>query len=70
MVYHLAVVERYRTQGVGRLLMDELENRLRSKGCIRCYLLVTTDNHSAIHFYERLGWARMDDLYTYGKDLI
>jgi len=70
MVYHLAVVERYRTQGVGHLLMDELENRLRSKGCIRCYLLVTTDNNSAIHFYERRGWARMDDLYTYGKDLI
>jgi len=67
-VYHLAVAEAYRQQGLGRELMDELERRMADKGCIRCYLLVTRDNENAIHFYEQSGWERME-LFIYGKDL-
>jgi len=70
MIYHLAVANAYRQQGIGGQLMDELERRLRAKGCIRCYLLVTRDNGEAIHFYEERGWKRMDDLYACGKDLV
>ncbi len=68
MVYHLAVTEAYRHQGLGAALMQELEDRLRQKGCIRCYLLVTKDNLNAQRFYEDHGWECMD-LYTYGKNL-
>jgi ribosomal protein S18 acetylase RimI-like enzyme len=68
MMYHLAVVQGYRRRGIGEALVEELECRLRAKGCIRYYLLVTRDNHEAIRFYEGRGWVRMD-LYTYGKDL-
>jgi ribosomal protein S18 acetylase RimI-like enzyme len=68
MMYHLAVASQYRQQGIASALVDELERRLRAKGCIRYYLLVTIDNDSAIRFYERRGWERME-LYTYGKDL-
>jgi ribosomal protein S18 acetylase RimI-like enzyme len=67
-VYHLAVAESYRQQGIGAELMKELEQRLITKGCIRCYLLVTKDNDNAVHFYDQTGWERMD-LYIYGKDL-
>jgi ribosomal protein S18 acetylase RimI-like enzyme len=70
MVYHLAVDEFYRKQGIGKLLMDELEHRLIAKGCIRCYLLVTGENESAMRFYENRGWSQMDNIYTYGKDLV
>ncbi len=69
MVYHLAVVGVYRQQGIGELLMDELEQRLKAKGCIRCYLLVTIENESAMRFYEKRGWERMSNVNTYGKDL-
>ena len=69
LVYHLAVDESLRQQGLGTHLMEELEQRLRDKGCLRCYLLVTKDNPEAIHFYEGRGWQRMD-LFTYGKDLV
>jgi ribosomal protein S18 acetylase RimI-like enzyme len=55
MVYHLAVNEFSRRQGIGGLLMDELERRLKTKGCIRCYLLVTVENESAMCFYEKRG---------------
>lgn len=68
MMYHLAVTAEYRHRGIGQALMDELEERLREKGCIRYYLLVTTDNLEAIRFYESRGWERMD-LYIYGKNL-
>jgi ribosomal protein S18 acetylase RimI-like enzyme len=68
MVYHLAVIESYRKKGIGTLLMNELEKRLKGKDCIRSYLLVTHDNLDAIRFYENMGWERMD-LAVYGKDL-
>ncbi len=35
LIYHLAVDETYREQGIGSQLMDEVENRLRLKGCIK-----------------------------------
>jgi ribosomal protein S18 acetylase RimI-like enzyme len=69
MVYHLAVAQSERRLGIGEGLMTELENRLRQKGCIRSYLLVTQDNKDAIRFYEKRDWEQMDTLYAYAKDL-
>ncbi len=68
MVYHLAVQAHYRRKGIGVVLMEELEKRLKAKGCLRTYLLVTHENSEAIKFYENLGWQVMD-LLIYGKDL-
>lgn len=68
MIYHLAVRQEYRQNGIGAMLMEAVEARLREKGCLRSYLLVTKDNQGAINFYEKRGWTRMD-LYIYGKDL-
>ncbi len=68
LVYHLAVAPACRRSGLGKRLMEELECRLRQKGCIRIYLLVTRDNNAAMQFYEDAGWERMD-LHLYGKDL-
>lgn len=68
MMYHLAVDDAYRHRGIASRLVDELEDRLRKKGCIRYYLLVTTDNEAAIRFYEGRGWERME-LYAYAKSL-
>lgn len=69
MIYHLAVDATVREQGVGAQLMDEVERRLKVKGCLRCYLLVTIENKSAMRFYEKRGWGRMNNVITYGKDL-
>jgi ribosomal protein S18 acetylase RimI-like enzyme len=68
LVYHLAVTQVFRRQGLGEALMTELEKRLRAKGCLRCYLLVTNDNHTAMRFYEKRGWEEMD-LHIYAKDI-
>jgi len=69
LIYHLAVEQGYREQGIGSQLMDEVENRLRLKGCIKSYLLVTRENESAMRLYEKRGWQRMDSVLVYGKDL-
>ncbi len=68
LIYHLAVRQEFRQKGIGDILMREVEQRFREKGCHRSYLLVTKDNQEAIRFYEKRGWTRMD-LYIYGKDL-
>lgn len=68
LVYHLAVHADCRGQGIGNLLMEELESRLRQKGCLKVYLLVTRDNGGVISFYEKRGWEIMD-LTLMGKTI-
>jgi ribosomal protein S18 acetylase RimI-like enzyme len=69
MMYHLAVAKEYRQQGIASQLVAELEKRLRAKGCLRYYLLVTRDNHEAIDFYKNRGWQPMNDLFAFAKNL-
>ncbi len=69
LIYHLAVDASFRGRGIGSRLMDEVESRLRSRGCLKCYLLVTTDNEEAMLYYERHGWEHMDHVKLYGKEL-
>jgi ribosomal protein S18 acetylase RimI-like enzyme len=68
MVYHLAVEATCREQGIGSALMDELERRMRAKGCVKYYLLVKRGNKDVIAFYEKRGWESMD-LTIMGKAL-
>jgi ribosomal protein S18 acetylase RimI-like enzyme len=67
-VYHLAVAAPFRRSGLGSRLMNEVEGRLRRKGCIRSYLLVRPDNFEAMRHYQKLGWRLLDD-QVFAKDL-
>ncbi len=69
MVYHLAVDRTFRGQGVGSQLMDEVEARLRARGCLKSYLLVAEDNHDVDEFYKKHGWKHMDTVHLFGKEL-
>lgn len=69
MIYHLVVASEFRNQGIASKLMDEVEKKLVSKGCIRCYLFVTPDNTAAMEFYEKHGWEKMKIL-PFAKDLV
>ena len=68
-IYHLAVAGELRGQGIGSLLLNSVEERLRLKGCLKSYLMVTPDNEEAMHYYEQRGWHHMDYVRLYGKDL-
>jgi ribosomal protein S18 acetylase RimI-like enzyme len=70
MIYHLAVASEFRAVGIGSRLMDEVESRLRAKGCLKSYLLVTVDNPEAEEYYKRHGWQAMGhQVHLMGKEL-
>ena len=60
MIYHLAVEEAYRQQGVGAALMDELEAPPAGQRLPALLPAGHQDNEAAIRFYEASGWERMD----------
>jgi len=68
MIYHLAVHETVREQGVGAMLLNEVEKRLQAKGCVKCYLLVFAENKNAIQFYNNRGWREMKEDLVFGKE--
>ena len=70
LIYHLAVSTSYRGIGIGSHLMEEVEARLRAKGCLKCYLLVTSDNPEAEDYYQGRGWQPMDTVHLFGKELV
>lgn len=69
LIYHLAVAASLRGMEIGSRLMAEVESRLRAKGCLKCYLLVTQDNADVGHYYQQRGWQHMHDILLYGKEL-
>jgi ribosomal protein S18 acetylase RimI-like enzyme len=69
LIYHLAVSAPFRGKGIGSCLMDEVESRLRAKGCLKCYLLVTEDNLEVADYYQQRGWQPMAAVHLYGKEL-
>ena len=69
LIYHLAIASTFRGCGIGSELMNEVEARLRAKGCIKCYLMVTLDNLEVAAYYEKRGWQHMDQVRLYGKEL-
>lgn len=69
MIYHFAVHKTVREQGVGAILLNEVEKRLKMKGCLKCYLLVLADNQHAIQFYENRGWYELKNDRIFGKVL-
>ncbi len=69
LIYHLAVAASFRGNKIGSRLMDEVEARLRAKGCLKCYLLITVDNLEVADYYKQRDWYEMDTVQIYGKDL-
>ena len=67
-VISLAVRPSARRAGVGAALMQALLQRIAAAGAARAYLVVRTDNDTAILFYKRFGFRRMRRLTGYYED--
>ena len=67
-VNYLAVHPDHRRQGLGRLLMDVAERRLRDLGCAELNLQVRASNETATEFYRQIGYT-VDDVVSLGKRL-
>ena len=68
-VNFLAVATDFRKQGLGRLMMDEAEARLREMGCPKVSLQIRRSNADVVAFYRSIGYAE-DDVVSMGKRLI
>ncbi|MEN9563198.1 MAG: hypothetical protein RIR73_1442 [Chloroflexota bacterium] len=67
MIYHLAVHNDFRRQGVGQAMLSEVEKKLQAKGCLKCLLVVLEDNLGAMHFYEECGWSLVPEDRIFAK---
>ena len=68
-VMKIATLEKYRRQGIARLMMVELLDKMRGKGAVTCYLEAASKNSAAIALYKSLGFEEISvrELY-YGDD--
>ncbi len=57
-VYYLAVADRHRGQGYGRLMMQAAETWLVQFNAPKLNLMVRTDNDAAHGFYDSLDYVR------------
>ncbi len=67
-VYYVAVDPRHRRQGIGSMLMQEVEARLARLGCPKLNLQVRADNHQVVAFYQKLGYE-VEERVSMGKRL-
>lgn len=67
-INYLAVDPVYQGKGYGRLMMEAVERRIRSKGCPKINLQVRATNQAVIQFYRSLGYTE-DHVIGLGKRL-
>jgi len=65
-IYHLAVRQQYRRQGIARALMEQAEQSLIALGCPKVNLQVRMNNTAVIAFYKALGYE-IDERVQLGK---
>jgi len=68
-VYHLAVDPAYQRCGLGKRLLDECLNGLRSAGVKRVIIMVADDNQRGAEFWKRQGWEEISSAILMGIDL-
>ena len=59
------VAPEFRRHGVGRLLMQQIESRMRSRGAGWLRLEVAVNNSAALSFYAGLGFGRIGQIPNY-----
>jgi ribosomal protein S18 acetylase RimI-like enzyme len=69
-LYHLAVAESHRRQGIARALVDRCLARLKGLGIARCTLFVVADNEDGAAYWKHTGWRERVDLKAMAKDLL
>lgn len=68
-IYYLSVLPQYQSQGLGKKLVQQAEQRLRSKGCPKIQLMIRQDNSGVQDFYHTLGYEQAE-VVVLGKRLI
>ena len=68
---NICVLPEYRGMGVGKSLLNDLMDELKSRGIVIVFLEVESDNVNAIALYEKAGFTKYNsrkDYYGEGRD--
>jgi len=68
-IVHLAVETGFRSQGLGRELMERVEEEFHNMGIYKIHLFVESHNQAVGAFYDCLGYKKRNDLTVYSKTL-
>jgi ribosomal protein S18 acetylase RimI-like enzyme len=68
-VNYLGVEPSLQKKGLGRQMMDAVEQKVRPLGCPKINLQVRSGNHNALKFYEKIGY-KIDEVVSMGKRLV
>jgi len=68
-LYHVAVDEAVRREGVGRRLVEAALCSLRSTGIEKCHAMAFASNDLGRSFWERSGWKFRDDLVVFSMNI-
>ncbi len=68
-VYYLGVEPEQRRQGLGKRMMDAIEERLLQMGCPKINIQVRSGNTGALNFFGKIGY-NTEERISLGKRLI
>lgn len=68
-LYHVAVAEGFRRQGIGTGMVDQCLKNLEQLGIKRCTLFIFVTNADAEKFWTAIGWRQRVDLKLMAKDI-
>jgi len=66
-INRLAVLPEYRRHGLGALLIEECERRLKARGAKITCALVEGDNEASARLFEKVGYKRYKDIIYFTK---
>ena len=67
-INYLGVSARLRRRGIGRAMIQEVEQRLRRLGCPKINVQIRTSNRQAVAFYKKIGFNE-EERVSMGKRL-
>jgi ribosomal protein S18 acetylase RimI-like enzyme len=65
-IQNIAVVPKWRGNGIGRELIRRALLGFSTAGCKQVRLEVTIHNHAAIRLYENVGFRKVETVFKYG----
>ena len=69
-INYLGVPPSFRGQGLGKLLLQAVEQKLKDLGCPQVNLLVWSNNSEVLKFYKKTQYSEANDIVLLRKRLI
>ena len=69
LIYHLAVKDGERKQGIGSALLDHAMKALREEGIKKVYIMVFKNNEAGNAFWEKRGFTVPEDVLYRAKEI-